>query len=99
MSIVPPLSHYRLDYGILTAQGYKDNFATVVRKVGEDVTLDGVSVSSSLFQTFGDGTWERGYVTFSSGPHTFESKTPFGLQVYGYGNVTAYSYPGGMKLQ
>lgn len=99
MSIVPPMTHYRTDYGILTAQGYKDNYATVVRKVGEAVTLDGAPINPGLFQSFGDGTWELGYVNFSSGPHTFESKTPFGLQVYGYGNVTAYSYPGGMKLQ
>ena len=99
MSIVPPISHYRMDYGILTAQGYKNNHASVVRKVGVEVLLDNAPIAASAFQTFGDGVWERAYVDFKTGQHTFESKQAFGLQVYGYGNVTAYSYPGGMTLQ
>lgn len=99
MMVVPAKNHYRTDYGILTAAGYKDNFGSVVRPAGTDVTLDGVSIGAGDFQAFGDGTWERAYVTFATGAHTFESKKPFGLMVYGYGNATAYGYPGGMNLK
>ena len=102
MQIVPSPKHYRADYGILTAQGYTDNYATVVRPVGLAITLDGAPIDTFLvgpFTPFGDGTWEYAYVDFKTGSHNFVSTSNFGLQVYGYGNATAYSYPGGMNLQ
>jgi hypothetical protein len=102
MQIVPSPKHYRTDYGILTAQGYDHNYATVVRPVGLAITLDGQPIDGFLtgpFTVFGDGTWEYAYVDFKTGAHNFAATSNFGLQVYGYGNATAYSYPGGMNLE
>ncbi len=98
MQIVPSPKHYRTDYGILTALGYTDNYATVVRPAGLAITLDGTAIPDTSFTPFGDGTFEFAYVDFKTGPHNFVSTGNFGLQVYGYGNATAYSYPGGMNL-
>ena len=98
MQIVPSPKHYRMDYGILTAQGYTDNYATVVRPAGLQVLLDGTAIPDTEFSSFGDGKYEYAYVVFKTGGHQFNATSEFGLQVYGYGNATAYSYPGGMNL-
>lgn len=51
------------------------------------------------FQAFGDGTWEYAWHMVQKGTHSFAAAQAFGLMAYGYGNVTAYGYPGGMNLQ
>ena len=98
MQIVPSPKHYRTDYGILTALGYTDNYATVVRPAGKAISVDGNTIPDAEFTPFGDGKYEYAYVVFKTGAHNFVAADPFGLQVYGYGNATAYSYPGGMNL-
>ncbi len=105
MAMIPAKTQYRPDYTIQTAAGFIGNYVSVVRPAGLAITMDGNPLNAS-FQPFGDGTWEFGYVEFSPGTHTIESVaapggtgTPFGLMVYGYGTVTAYSYPGGMILK
>ncbi|MSP92871.1 MAG: hypothetical protein EXR79_13875 [Myxococcales bacterium] len=99
MMVVPPKAEFRDNYQVLTAQGYDKNYGSVVRKLGAKVSLDGNPIAAGEFQPFGDGTWERGYVKFKEGPHAFEGDQPFGLMVYGYGNATAYGYPGGIQLK
>ena len=105
MAMVPAKSQYRADYTVQTPAGFIGNYVSVVRPVGLAINLDGKTLNAS-FQTFGDGTWEFAYVKLDPGTHTIESVaapggsgTPFGLMVYGYGGVTAYSYPGGMLLK
>ncbi len=105
MAMIPAKSQYRPDYTIQTAAGFIGNYVSIVRPVGLAIAMDGVPLNLG-FQAFGDGTWEFAYVKFDPGTHTIESVaptgstgTPFGLMVYGYGGVTAYSYPGGMILK
>lgn len=96
MLVVPPRTQYRDEYVILTAGGYGANWTTVVRPAGVEVRLDGAPLYD--FEPLGDGTWELAYREVATGSHTFASERPFGLMVYGYGTVTAYGYPGGMRL-
>jgi hypothetical protein len=105
MAIIPSSSQYRAEYTVQTPGGFTANYVTVVRPSGLAIELDGVQVNSG-FQAFGDGSWEFAYLKLSPGTHTIQSVTtpgtpgtPFGLMVYGYGGVTAYSYPGGMTLK
>lgn len=99
MAIVPPSSQYRNDYVIRTADGYGKNWTSVVRPKGVEIKVDGAIILDSEFSSFGDGSWEFAYHEVGKGTHVFESKSAFGLMVYGYGNKTAYSYPGGMNLK
>lgn len=99
MMLVPPQKQYRTDYLIQTADGYGTNWTTVVRPKGLQVKLDGSALSNAEFQAFGDGTWEYAWHQVQKGTHTFTADQAFGLMAYGYGNVTAYGYPGGMNLQ
>ncbi len=94
-----PTNQFRQDYFILTPKGYSENYASVVRPVGSKSTLDGAAIPDGGFVTFGDGTWELGYVSLAIGDHTIEGDQSFGLTLYGYGPATAYGYPGGMNLQ
>ncbi len=105
MALIPAKSQYRPDYTVQTPSGFTGNYVSIVRPTGLAITMDGVPLNTG-FQSFGDGTWEFAYVQFSPGTHTVENvaptggtATPFGLMVYGYGGVTAYSYPGGMILK
>jgi len=99
MAIVPPKKQYRADYVIQTADGYNANYVSIVRPKGLAVTVDKMPVANSEFSAFGDGSWEYAYHKVDKGSHAIEAKEAFGLMVYGYGGVTAYSYPGGMNLQ
>lgn len=99
MAIVPPKKQYRSDYVIQTADGYNANWLTVVRPAGLPIVMDGTAIPDGIFSTFGDGKWEYGYQKVDKGSHTLSASDAFGLMVYGYGGVTAYSYPGGMNLQ
>jgi hypothetical protein len=101
MMVVPPKSQYREEYLIQTADGYGTNWVTVVRPKGMEILQDGVALSGTGFAGFGDGSYEVGYFATKKGTHTFASKDggAFGLMVYGYGNATAYGYPGGMNLK
>ncbi|MBI5609955.1 MAG: IgGFc-binding protein [Deltaproteobacteria bacterium] len=98
MLVVPPAKQYRDEYLVQTADGYSNNWLTVVRPKGAGVQLDGLPMQNGAFADFGDGSWEFGYFQVSKGTHTLKGDKPFGLMVYGYGNVTAYGYPGGMNL-
>ncbi len=99
MMLIPPSKQYREEYVIQTAEGFGANWTTVIRPKGATVTVDGVAVANSDFEAIGSGAWEFAYREVAKGVHTFKSDTPFGLMVYGYGGVTAYGYPGGMKLE
>ena len=97
--IHPPANQLRKDYFILTPTGYTKNHASVVRPKGLAVKLDGQGIANSKFAAVGNGDWELAYVDLKPGMHTFDAEQAFGLSVYGYGNVTAYGYPGGMNLK
>lgn len=98
MMIVPPPEQYRDSYVIRTADGYGTNWTTIVRKAGTAIQVDGQPFAAP-FEKVGDGTWEYAWREVTTGTHTFAGDEPFGLMVYGYGNVTAYGYPGGMSLE
>ena len=98
MMLVPPAKQYRDEYVIRTADGYSTNWLTIVRPKGVTVSVDGAAVGASQFDDFGDGSWQFAYIKVAKGTHTVKADKPVGLMVYGYGNVTAYGYPGGMNL-
>jgi len=83
---------------IRTAEGYSTNWTTVIRPAGLPISFDGAAMSDGDFEPLGDGTWEYAYRQVDKGNHALTASQAFGLMVYGYGGVTAYGYPGGMKL-
>lgn len=100
MIVHSPIHQMRKDYFILTPKGFTHNWVSVIRPKGVAVSTDGVAIAATEFQPVGNGDWELAYVAVQPGVHRFESKDGlFGLVVYGYGNATAYGYPGGMNLQ
>jgi hypothetical protein len=99
MMLIPPSSQYRDQYVIQTAGGYSENWTTIVRPQGAQVQVDGQVLPDGEFEPLGDGTWEYAYRKVDTGTHLLMGTAPFGLMVYGYGAVTAYGYPEGMKLE
>lgn len=100
MIVHSPITQMRKDYFFMTPKGYSQNWAAVTRPKGETITLDGTPVPDTDFKPIGGGDWELAYVAVTPGQHRLESKDfAFGLSLHGYGNATAYGYPGGMNLQ
>lgn len=77
-------------------QGYDTNWITVVKPVGATVTVDGVAIDPSAFQTFGSGQYAFAYVPLTPGVHQAEGDQKFGLSAYGFNSAVSYGYPGGM---
>lgn len=100
MIVHSPIAQMRKDYFILTPIGYTENWVSVMRPKGAKIDVDGTAIAESEFKPIGAGEWELAYVAVQPGVHRFEcADQAFGLAVYGYGNATAYGYPGGMNLQ
>ena len=97
MAIVPSVHQFRTDYGVLIPDGFAANWLSVLRPPGQPVQLDGQEVAG--FKVIGGTAWELAYFKVAAGVHQLAAAQPFGLQVYGYDDATAYAYPGGMNLQ
>ncbi len=92
-----PTQRYRDFYALTIPPGYDTNWVTIIKPVGATVSSAGGPVPASLFQTFGAGGWEYGYLELKAGVHKLAGDQPFGLVVYGYNGAMSYGFPGGMN--
>ena len=93
-----PIEQYRTDYTVLVPEGYTENWVTVIRPIGVDITVDQTPLMLS-FSSFADGQWEMGYLQLEPGVHVFQSSQPFGLIAYGWDQAVSYGYPAGLNLR
>jgi hypothetical protein len=95
-----PVEQYRSSYDIVVPDTYSRNFVNVMRSVGTDVLLDGVSLTGAAMPA--GSAFEVLAVPIMPGAHHIAtaaaSDAPIGIQVYGVAAYTSYMYPGGVDL-
>ncbi len=101
MVVLPPREQFRSDYTFVTPSSYNastegQSYLLVVRTPGQEIQLDGSSISPA-WQTTGDR--EVGIVPLEGGTHQMLATDPFGVIVYGMGQFTSYAYPAGLNLE
>ena len=98
MIMTVPTQQYLNDYNVLVPMGYAEDYVTLIRPLGVEISYDGRSVNAN-FESFADGQWERAYLRVEPGSHRFQAAQAFGLGAYGWNNAVSYGYPAGLSLQ
>jgi hypothetical protein len=100
--LIPPYEQFLSAYTITTpdAQFGFTNYVNVVAPTTDVglVKADGAVIPAASFQPIPGSTFSGTQLAVSSGSHTYEGPSPFGVYVYGFGMNDSYGYPGGMQL-
>ncbi|MGM0558260.1 MAG: IgGFc-binding protein [Myxococcota bacterium] len=92
-----PTHQFRSEYVVVTPEGYRDDYVSVVAPSDATVSVDGAPISGMRNPI--DGTnWVVTWVPVEPGAHRVSSDVPFGLYSYGYACFISYAYPGGLNL-
>lgn len=101
MMLVPPFEQYLTGYTITTpASGFSPNYVNVIAPTAgaSSITLDGTSITSSLFKQIGSSSYSGAQVPLAIGAHNLAGSVPFGLVSYGFAPADGYGYIGGFSL-
>ncbi len=110
MTVAVGTAQYRDNYAFTAPNNYYINWATVIAKANNTVTIDTTTIAANQFTAI--GTSGYGYYHYkicdssnnntlcsnTASNHTASGTAAFGIQVYGYGSYTSYWYPGGLNL-
>jgi IgGFc binding protein len=95
-----PTAQFRTEYVFLAPNSYDTNYVNVIAPAAATVVLDGVALADNEFEPLGNGAMKVSRHTLDRAQfHFAQSKKPFGLVVYGYGQYTSYMYPGGLDVK
>ncbi|MDR7088633.1 choice-of-anchor A domain-containing protein [Cellvibrio fibrivorans] len=102
MMLVTPIEQFRDKYTFAAPlSGFSSHFANVVIRTTSlsSIRVDGVAPNLSIFKPIGDGSFSGGQIPIAPGSHSIAAESPFGLNVYGFGDYESYGYPGGMAAE
>jgi len=112
LAIIYPFDQFDSSYTFISVQNtaYSDNFINIVITPNgvKDITLDGKQLAPSLFKPIGGTSYYYAQINLDDpnntfqpgqGSHYIRSAVPFGLTVYGLGEVDSYAYPGGTLVK
>ncbi len=93
-----PVEQFRTEYQLHAAPEYDISYVSVVAPVGAEVTLDGALLQP--FEAIGDSGYAVARTPLQmalDGQHYVSSDSPFGVDVYGYGQYATYWFSGGQR--
>ncbi|MBM4375860.1 MAG: IgGFc-binding protein [Deltaproteobacteria bacterium] len=102
LTIFPPIEQYRDTYLFLIPASWTKNYVVLGGPKGGEYVLDGQPLTGCTIASIGalKGTeYESLVCPVAEGVHRIQAKAPFGLTVYGYGNVGSYAYSGGADVE
>jgi hypothetical protein len=100
LSLAVPIPQYRKTYLFHAPISFAVNYVNITALTGTTVMVDGMSATG--FTPIGGSNYSVARVPLSNagnGTHNVSSASPVGITVYGYGDYTAYWYPGGQDLR
>jgi len=92
-----PIEQYREDYTFLVPDEYAQQYASIVARVGQAVSLNGQDIAANM-EPFG-ADFVSGRVPLQAGRHVLECGEGCGLLVYGYDEAVSYMFAGGLDLE
>jgi hypothetical protein len=106
-TLAVPTAQFRSSYPFTSPANYFENWVNVIAPTGATVTVTDTPSNHTI--TTGSAIGTSGYYVANvqlcadnlagcTGNHSATSTSAFGIQVYGYGSATSYSYPGGLNL-
>ncbi len=104
---IPAAEQHRKDYVFLVPATWTKNYAVFSRPVGAQILLDGQSLDGVEFGncvrapigTLAGADYEQVTCLLPAGRHQATGDKPFGLSVFGYHSVGAYSFVGGSDVK
>lgn len=99
--MIPPAEQqFRDSYVFLVPANYDNNYVTLIKKTGTQVTLDGAPVAQSEFVAVGGTSmWEYAIINgVTQGVHRANSTERFGVIVHGMDEYISYAFAGGIIL-
>jgi len=105
--LLPPTGHYLLTNIVVTLTNdlpnqvtgdFDENFLNiiVVQSAITNTFVDGLTVSATNFVPIGTSGYWGAQFPVTNGVHTVKSSQPVSVEVYGFGNMDAYGYFGGI---
>jgi hypothetical protein len=96
MMLIYPVEQYLNGYTVSTTN-FLYNFLNIVVDSADsgNIILDGTAIPAADFSAIGATGYSGAAVSITAGTHNLTSTANFGLNVYGYTYLDAYSYPGG----
>lgn len=98
MMLIMPMEQFLNGYTVSTpASGMPVNYLNLVVNNAStgSIVLDGAAVPAADFTAIDSSGYSGAQVYVNVGTHNISSVVPFGVNVYGFSDADAYSYPGG----
>lgn len=101
MTLAVPVEQFRTSYAFHAPITYTSNYVDITAPTGATVMLDGAPVPLTAIGTTGYSIGRARSISAgpaNDGNHSITGDQGFAISVYGYGQYTAYWYPGGLNL-
>jgi hypothetical protein len=103
----PAAEQYRTDYVFLVPDTWEDNYMVLSRPAGVSILFDGMPLGGGELDGCYTGPigmvagvmYDQLTCPIGEGSHTLTGDRPFGLMVFGYYSVGAYSFAGGSDVK
>lgn len=103
----PAAEQYRTDYVFLVPDTWQDNYMVLARPAGVNLVMDGLPFNDDEFGECYTGpigtvagiAFDQITCPISEGKHVISGDKAFGLMVFGYYSVGAYSFAGGSDVR
>jgi hypothetical protein len=103
----PAAEQFRSEYVFLVPDTWQDNYMVLSRPEGVNITLDGMPLGNGEFDGCYTGpigmvagvSFDQLTCKVTEGKHNLAADKPFGLMVFGYFSVGAYSFAGGSDVK
>jgi hypothetical protein len=103
LTIFPPVEQYRNEYQFLIPPSWSSNHFVIAARKGGSYVLDGSPLPASCITapagTLAGSDYEAIRCPVTEGAHRVKGAEPFGLTVYGWGNVGSYAFAGGADVK
>jgi hypothetical protein len=93
-----PVEGFRDQYVVLTPDNYDDDYLTIIRPTGVEVSLDLAFIPDSEFTPLGTLNYEYAWMPVNPGSHQLSSELPFGVIAIGYDGAVSYGFPAGLNV-